>query len=298
MTPTTVDVPRYTAEGTAADDPLVRRFAEEGYLVLDDLGVPDLVATIDRAVAEVDAHDRGTGRVQDAWLFSSAVRDLALAPGVLRVVEALYGRPPIPFQTLSFRVGTEQATHSDAVHFGSDPTDFVCGAWIALEDVGARNGPLHVVPGSHLLPLYEPSHLGLDAGRDSYPQYEERIAALIDEQGLARKEIHLQRGQAVLWAANVLHGGSPIAQPGSTRRSQVTHYYFPGCRYFTPILGGEDQRVARRPVDISTRRLVPIDEADTRSLRTRLHDWTTWLAARNPALGRQVHHRRYRNQSP
>jgi hypothetical protein len=42
---------------------------------------------------------------------------------------------------------------------------------------------------------------------------------------LVRAEIHLRRGLAVVWAANLLHGGSPIHDPTRTRGSQVTHYY-------------------------------------------------------------------------
>jgi hypothetical protein len=39
----------------------------------------------------------------------------------------------------------------------------------------------------------------------------------------------------VVWAANVLHGGSAIRNPDLTRRSQVTHYYFAGAAYYTPM---------------------------------------------------------------
>jgi hypothetical protein len=38
-----------------------------------------------------------------------------------------------------------------------------------------------------------------------------------------------------VWAANLLHGGAPIRRAGSTRRSQVTHYYFEGCIHYTPV---------------------------------------------------------------
>jgi hypothetical protein len=36
-------------------------------------------------------------------------------------------------------------------------------------------------------------------------------------------------------AANLLHGGSRVEDPNRTRWSQVTHYYFTGCSYFTPV---------------------------------------------------------------
>jgi hypothetical protein len=39
----------------------------------------------------------------------------------------------------------------------------------------------------------------------------------------------------VLWASNLLHGGSPQTDKKRTRHSQVTHYFFEGCRVFTPL---------------------------------------------------------------
>ena len=45
----------------------------------------------------------------------------------------------------------------------------------------------------------------------------------------------MKRGQGLIWAANLLHGGEPVADPESTRMSQVTHYYFADCTYYTPF---------------------------------------------------------------
>ena len=40
----------------------------------------------------------------------------------------------------------------------------------------------------------------------------------------------------MIWASNLVHGGSPILREGSSRWSQVTHYLFEGCIYYTPML--------------------------------------------------------------
>ena len=79
---------------------------------------------------------------------------------------------------------------------------------------------------------------------------------LITERGLAANPALLRKGQAVVWAANLLHGGAPITRPGATRRSLVTHYFFEGCSYFTPMLSDPDAgRMFRRlPVDVRTGR--------------------------------------------
>jgi hypothetical protein len=242
----------------------VRSFAERGYLVID-LDRPDfddLAAAIER---ELEGEFAALGnRVQDAWAYVPAVRAIATDATVLTTLEALYGRRPVPFQTLNFKQGTQQATHSDLVHFNSIPPRYMAGVWVALEDVRPESGPLHYYPGSQRLPVFELHDLDLagssTANRDQkYALYEQFMVELIQQSGLPKETVSLRRGQALIWASNLLHGGEPIADPGSTRRSQVTHCYFEGCRYYTPLhsdppLGRYDWR---RVVDISTGRVQP-----------------------------------------
>ena len=44
----------------------------------------------------------------------------------------------------------------------------------------------------------------------------------------------MKKGQALIWSANLLHGGDKINTPGASRHSQVTHYYFENCMYYCP----------------------------------------------------------------
>ena len=82
----------------------------------------------------------------DAWKISDTARAAALAPAVLAALEQIYGRMPMPFQTLNFPVGTQQVAHSDGGFFNSDPPNLMCGVWIALEDADMDNGPLCLPP--------------------------------------------------------------------------------------------------------------------------------------------------------
>src|SRR5262245_25123930 len=133
-----------------------RAFAADGYLVLE--GFFD-EAQLDRVrgqvtplyVDSVAEGPRSRGRVQDAWRECPAVRELACDERLLALLSTLYGRPAFPFQTLDFRYGTQQRGHSDRSHFDSLPGDFMCGVWVALEDIGPDSGPLFYVPGSHRL---------------------------------------------------------------------------------------------------------------------------------------------------
>ena len=82
---------------------------------------------------------------------------------ILRLLETLYGRPAFPFQTLTFPVGTQQPPHSDSVHFSAVPDGFMCGVWVALEDIDTDNGPLIYYPGSHRWPHFGNEHIGVNA---------------------------------------------------------------------------------------------------------------------------------------
>jgi hypothetical protein len=242
----------------------IQFFAENGYLVWEP-EIPEfdqLAATIiERLRPE---HASQGYRVQDAWRFEPAVKRLATHPEVLRTLGQLYRRRPIPFQTLNFQRGTEQRTHSDLIHFNSLPHGFMAGVWFALEDVGPDNGPLHYYPGSHKLRVYELHDLGLSgstvSNRDEqYMRYEDFLQALLAESGLRKETVTMKRGQALIWAANLLHGGDPIGDPQSTRYSQVTHHYFEGCRYYAPLYSDPflGRYSWREIVDISTGARVP-----------------------------------------
>jgi ectoine hydroxylase-related dioxygenase (phytanoyl-CoA dioxygenase family) len=174
----------------------------------------------------------------DAWDEIPDIRQLAIAPAVLSLLEVLYRRAPIPMQTLNFGRGTEQRAHSDSVHFSSLPHGFMCGVWIALEDVDDENGPLEYYPGSQRLPYLDHASLGRrgssQKGHELYGTYEEFVQTAIRELGLERRVLHVRKGHAIVWAANLLHGGSPIKDPRRSRHSQVTHYFFEDCLYYQP----------------------------------------------------------------
>ena len=218
-------------------------YADNGYLIFDP-EIPE--AVIDAAITGVapELAKVTNGRVQDGWQTIDAVRQIACAPKVLSTLKTLYRREPIPFQTLNFAVGTQQRTHSDSIHFNSIPQRFMCGVWVALEDVRDDNGPLHYFPGSHKLPFYDLLDMGLK-GSDAqtaeevygkiYPRYEDFIADMIQSQELKKAVLNMKKGQSIIWSSNLLHGGEPIKTPGSTRHSQVTHYFFDDCMYYTPL---------------------------------------------------------------
>jgi hypothetical protein len=251
------------------------RFERDGYLVFD----PEIpTAVLDGVLAETEAKYRyqqeeliddqlgivyaaGGSRIIDLWKVSDNVKQLALAPKVLAVCEELYGRKPLPFQTLNFPVGTQQLPHQDSMHFNSDPSGYMCGVWIALEDMDMDNGPLIYFPGSQKLPVPNWEEIGRPPDEDDYPnysdprawiwgryqKYEEYVQGLLEQHGFEPEYGTISKGQALLWSANLIHGGSPQRDKSRTRHSQVTHYYFEGCRYYTPMRGEGKRQFWRYP---------------------------------------------------
>jgi ectoine hydroxylase-related dioxygenase (phytanoyl-CoA dioxygenase family) len=191
-------------------------------------------------------------RILNAWRINDNARAMALAPRVLATVEELYGRKVKPFQTLNFPVGTEQSVHADSFHFQSDPPGFMCGVWIALEDMDIDNGPLVYYPGSHKLPMPTWDVIEKELGEALSPddfesppdftnarhaQYDKYCRHVINQHGLEPAYATIRKGQALVWSANLLHGGSPHNDRTRTRHSQVTHYFFEGAdRVYTPML--------------------------------------------------------------
>lgn len=241
---------------------LVRSYAQDGYLIVD----PDLPEFDSLASQIIEACSDRPGypqRLMDEWARVPAIRSLALVPKILDILKVLYRRNPIPMQTLNFGCGTEQAPHSDSMHFSSVPRGFMCGVWVSLEDVDESNGPLEYYPGSHRLPYLDHSHLGIRGSKQSakefYPQYEDFIQDYIRELKLERRLFTAPKGQAIIWSANLLHGGSGVKDASKTRHSQVTHYYFEDCLYYQPQRSdpflGKIEWLDKR--DIRTGQLIP-----------------------------------------
>ena len=237
--------------GQKLSDEDVAFFHKNGFLVVD-FGIPDqLVDAVVEKIhphygSEFHANPVSAERVQDGWKIVDEVRQLAVLPQVMTALEQLWGRKPLPFQTLNFPIGTSQKTHSDTIHFNSIPKKFMAGVWLALEDVDEDNGALNYYPGSHLLPEYSMQDLGLSMGYKNYPAYEKAIEKMIREKQLQPAIGTVKKGHAFIWHANLLHGGLPHENLSRSRHSQVTHYYFENCKYYTPMESDEEGNIAYR----------------------------------------------------
>ncbi len=221
-------------------------YNENGFVVIPNLIDKD---TIDKIIYDMDnkgynpefemVNQRDDVRIQDLWMYSESVKNVSCNDKILETLEMLYGRMPIPFQTLNFRVGTQQRAHSDTIHFSSIPAKFMCGVWVALEDITPDNGAVFYYPKSQNLPEYnfadfknEPK----DTSYADYIDYEDFIEKLVGISNFEKKPFYAKKGDVLIWSSNIIHGGSKVINQNSSRYSQVTHYYFEDCIYYTPML--------------------------------------------------------------
>jgi ectoine hydroxylase-related dioxygenase (phytanoyl-CoA dioxygenase family) len=218
-------------------------FIDNGYLiiknVINEKFVSSLVADFKKIVNSNEFkknpkyfHYNASPRIIEGWKKSKYIKKLCFQKKVISFLNFIYGRKPVPISTINFLKGTEQPLHSDYVHFASSPDLYLAGAWYALEKVDGTNGPLTICPKSHKLSIVDFTDLNLKIPKSTnelkanYTIYEQYLEKVIKEKKLKKKKIYLKKGDVLIWAANLLHGGSKIRKKNKTRLSQVIHYHF------------------------------------------------------------------------
>ncbi|MBD2774698.1 phytanoyl-CoA dioxygenase family protein [Iningainema tapete] len=110
----------------------------------------------------------------------------------------------------------------------SSPTK-MAASWIALEDIEAGSGELIYYEGSHRIEefLFKGIYKHWD-GEDieMHHEYLKTLHTKCQQMNLALKKFQPKKGDVLIWAVDLVHGGSEITHPNPnvTRRSLVTHY--------------------------------------------------------------------------
>ena len=182
-------------------------------------------------------HYNKSPRVIEGWRKSKNIKNICFNKKILKYLSFFYNKKPLPISTINFTLGTEQPLHSDYIHFGSCPEKFLAGVWVAFEKVDKNNGPLQIVPKSHKSKIINFYDLNLDIPKTTkelkknYTIYENYLKELIKVKKFKKKNIYLNKGDALIWAANLFHGGTKIKDKRRTRLSQVVHYHFKDLDY-------------------------------------------------------------------
>ena len=228
---------------------LLRQFAETGYVIIRGAISPRLAEAL---VADIEATGRNSSyyiartnrqsyraasrdvledpraRLIDIHVNSRLARRAMFATPIKRFLDLVFRNELLAFQTLTFRYGSQQRMHQDGAYVVvSEPSQFAA-SWIALEDVKKGSGELVYVPGSHRLPDFlfsgtSKSWLPKRDGQEQAGQFNRHLDTNIQSRNLERASFLPKAGDALIWAADLVHGGSKI-EHRATRHSLVTHY--------------------------------------------------------------------------
>ncbi len=246
------ELARRVAAGTVNDvlAPQLESFIRDGFLVLEQAVPHDLIdATLDNVeqawrgehpdirVEYPDGADikilpaspdvrTGTGKLLHMHGYFPTTRAVIFAEPIRSFLEAVFERPPLAFSTLMFETGSKQPPHQDSAFVGVDsPLEFAA-SWVALEDIQPGSGVLEYYVGSHRIdePVFEGDTRLMPVELRNDERYNHYLLDLCTKAGLERREFTPKKGDALIWNADLVHGGSQQRAEGSSRRSLVTHY--------------------------------------------------------------------------
>jgi phytanoyl-CoA hydroxylase len=165
-------------------------------------------------------------KVSDVHSYFARSGELIFPAPVLRFLTQIYERPPVIFQTMTMRKGSEEGLHIDTGPLSLTEPMTMAASWVALEDVQARSGEFIYVPGSHRAP--ERLHYGTDKAHwGDYAEYDKVLKSALrwsQEQGFKTETFMAKKGDVLIWHADLLHGGAVIQDQSRTRKSLVAHF--------------------------------------------------------------------------
>lgn len=168
-------------------------------------------------------------RFVDFHINCKTALDAATAPAIVDFLSLVFEDKVLAFQSLAFIQGSQQRVHQDTAYVCvSDPIK-LAASWIALEDVSPGCGELEYYPGSQKFPdfLFSEEHKTFHQPRDGFQQNEDYIDWIHNtaaERDISIERFYPKKGDALIWAADLAHGGSKFEDQSRTRYSFVTHY--------------------------------------------------------------------------
>lgn len=173
--------------------------------------------------------DRKGIRILDAYAHLPSARSLLGTNKIVSFFEKIFDSKPLLFQSLSFDMGSGQGLHQDTAYVVVDKPLHLAAAWIALEDVKEGSGELLYVPGSHRLPdspfWADKKHWNPDLdGIEAHNLWSKWLLDESSRRGFEVRSFFPKKGDVFLWHADLVHGGSIIKNPSSSRKSIVGHF--------------------------------------------------------------------------
>jgi phytanoyl-CoA hydroxylase len=172
-------------------------------------------------------------KLLDTHAFCIESLKLIFANKITSFIDCLWQVKPFCFQTLHFEKGSTQAIHQDTAYVVVDNPLNLCAAWIALEDVQEGSGELVYFPGSHRFEdfLYNnQTSKHWDTNIDDSSLHDHHLHWLNEEatrRNINKSKFLPQKGDVLIWHADLAHGGNIIDDTSLTRKSLVAHYTKP-----------------------------------------------------------------------
>lgn len=161
-------------------------------------------------------------------------RELLTDPRLNRHLTLLMGQEPCLVQGMVYfkPPGSRgQAMHQDQFYLKVQP-GIGMAVWIALERADEENGCLHVVPGSHKLPIL------CTEQADTTRSFTD-VAVPVPE-GVETVPLVMEAGDAVFFAGALIHGSPPNSTKDRFRRALTGHYIAASAEkvaaYYHPVL--------------------------------------------------------------
>ncbi|ARQ71492.1 phytanoyl-CoA dioxygenase family protein [Streptomyces marincola] len=237
--PSVTDVTDVTnAEEVEEAEEYVRRFAEQGYLVVPGLfGAAEIGRLREEfmalhAAGPVPGHFEprraGDGEEEDPLhryprvMHPHRINELALRyllePRLRGILERLLGEEVLAAQSMFYFKppgARGQALHQDNFYLRVEPGTCVA-AWVACDEIDRENGGLDVVPGTHRMDLFCPEEADpeLSFVREYVPP----------PPGLAPVPVDMAPGDVLFFNGSLVHGSGPNRTADRFRRSFICHY--------------------------------------------------------------------------
>jgi ectoine hydroxylase-related dioxygenase (phytanoyl-CoA dioxygenase family) len=159
----------------------------------------------------------------------------------LDVLDVLFQCRAWPCQSLAYLYGSQQDAHQDTIHLTAFPAGYMCGIWIALEDVRADSGELAIYPGSHRFPRRYMHQAGCAKVRDDWTEFGNTVVRQwqedVADSGIEQLPYRPRKGTVLIWHENLMHLGTVRRNLDLTRRSIVFHCFAEGAVVFYDSTG-------------------------------------------------------------
>lgn len=214
----------------------LKQFVEDGYMVFESLIDETLVGSVNKEIDDAiklkfqDFTIGSSQRIEHLHFHYPNINKLFMDQRYRRMIDLIFGVKARPCQTLTFVNGSQQPAHQDLIYLTPFPAGYMCGTWIALQDVVENSGELIVYPKSHRDKRIYMRDTGFKKITGNSDEFNSIIYPIWAEVAKKYKPYvyRPKKGDVLIWHENLLHGGSKRINESLERRSMVIHSFAEG----------------------------------------------------------------------